>query len=224
MPASEMPTQHKVKLGDCMSSLTKRYGFGHHAAIFDDGANAALKGKRPNPNVLAENDDVTIPDLKAKEETVATEKQHKFTLKTPKALLRLVLQDDAAAAVAGKKYKLTIDGKTTFEGATPGDGKIEHPIEADAKAAQLELWLVEGAGIDGYLFHFDLGALEHESQVRACQARLINLGFDTGGVGGVLDDRTKDAVRGFQKKNGVTVNGNLDAATQTKLRQIHEGA
>lgn len=219
-----MPTQHKVKLGDCMSSLTKRYGFGHHSAIFDDGANAALKAKRPNPNVLAENDDVTIPDRKVKEETVNTAASHKFTVKTPKALLRLVLEDDAGAAVAGKKYRLTIDGKAKFEGVTPGDGKVEHPVDADAKAADLELWLVEGEGIDGYLLRFDLGALEHESQVRACQARLLNLGFDTGGVGGALDDRTKDAVRGFQKKHGVTENGALDAATQAKLRQIHEGA
>lgn len=219
-----MPTSHTVQLGDCFGSLAKRYGFGDHKAIYDDGANSALKTSRPNPNVLVENDVVSIPDRVLKEETVATEAQHKFQVKTPKTLLRLVLEDDDGAAIADKKYKLTIDGTTVFEGKTAADGKVEHPIEADAKKAALELWLKEDAGIDGYLFDLDLGALEHESSTRACQARLINLGYDCGGTGGTVDDATKDALRGFQKKNALTENGTLDAATKDKLRVKHEGA
>lgn len=219
-----MPTSHTVQLGDCFGSLAKRYGFGDYKALYDDGANAALKGKRPNPNVLAENDVVSVPDKVVKEETVATEAQHKFQVKTPKTLLRLVLEDDDGAALGDKKYKLTIDGKTVFEGKTAADGKIEHPIEADAKSADLELWLKEGAGIDGYLLKLELGALEHESATRACQARLINLGYDCGGTGGTVDAPTKDALLGFQKKNGLPENGTLDAATKDKLRVKHEGA
>jgi hypothetical protein len=219
-----MPTSHTVQLGECMGSLAKRHGFSDHKALYDDGANATLKSDRPNPNVLAEGDVVTIPDKAEKKQSVATGAQHKFTLKRLKTLLRIVMQDEAGTALASKKYRLTIDGGEPLEGATAGDGKIEHPIDAAARSAELELWLKEGEGIDGYLFRLELGSLEHESSTRGCQARLINLGFDCGGMGGTLDAPTHDALRGFQKKNGLTENGNLDAPTRTKLRQLHEGA
>lgn len=219
-----MPTTHTVQLGECMGSLAKRYGFSDYKALYDHGSNATLKSQRPNPNVLAEGDTVTIPDKTAKTQSVATGAQHKFVLKRLKTLLRIVVRDDAGTALSGKKYRLTIDGGEPLEGTTAGDGKIEHPMGADARRAELELWLKEGEGIDGYLFRLELGALEHESSTRGCQARLINLGFDCGGMGGTVDDPTRDALRGFQKKNGLTESGNLDAATRTKLRQLHEGA
>ncbi len=218
-----MPTTHTVRLGDCIGSLAKQYGFGDPKTILDDGANATLKTQRPNPNVLAENDAVSIPDREVGELEKPAGAQHRFKLKVPSTLLRIVVQDDAATALADKKYKLTV-GAAVFEGKTPADGKIEHPIEADAKTGTLELWLKEGDGIEGFSFPLELGSLEHESKDRACQARLLNLAFECGGTGGALDDATKDALRGFQKANGLTVNGTFDAPTRDKLRILHEGA
>lgn len=218
-----MPTSHTVRLGDCFGSIAKQNGFADHKTLFDDGANSALKTSRPNPNVLAENDVVQVPDRETKEADAATGSMTKFKVKVLSTLVRVVVQDDAGAAISGKKYKLTV-GAAVFEGSTPGDGKIEHPIEADATSGTLELWLKEGDGIDGYKVDLELGSLEHESKDRACQARLLNLGFECGGTGGTIDDATRDALRGFQKKNGLTANGNLDAATRDKLRVVHEGA
>lgn len=217
-----MPT-HTVQPGDCMGSLAKRNGFGDYRALYDHGPNATLKSNRPNPNVLAEGDVVTIPDRASRRAEVAAGAEHRFVLKRLKTVLRIVVQDEAGTALSGKTYRLTVDGGEPFEGSTPGDGKIEHPIQADARTAELELWLKEGEGLDGFLFRVDLGSLEHESSNRGCQVRLLNLGFDCGGTGGTVDDRTQDALRGFQKKNGLTESGNLDAATRTKLRQLHEG-
>ena len=219
-----MPTSHTVQLGECMGSLAKRYGFSDYKMLYDHGPNATLKQDRPNPNVLAEGDVVIIPDKTSKAEIVATGTQHSFVLKRLKALLRIVVQDDAGTALSRKKYRLTIDDGEPLEGSTAEDGKIEHPIEADARCAKLELWLKEGESIDGYLFLLELGSLEHESSTRGCQARLLNLGFDCGGTKGTVDDPTHDALRGFQKKNRMRENGRLDAATRAKLRQLHEGA
>ncbi|MBK8254162.1 MAG: peptidoglycan-binding protein [Polyangiaceae bacterium] len=218
-----MPSTQTARLGDCVGSLAKQNGFADYKKIYDDPANATLKTNRKNPNVLAEGDSVTVPDRELKEVDADAGKSHKFKVKVLETLLRIVVQDDAAAAIADKKYKLTV-GTATFEGKTPADGKIEHPIEGDAKTGTLELWLKEGDGIEGFKFDLELGSLEHESKDRACQARLINLGFDTGSTSGTLDDATKDAIRGFQKKNSITVNGNLDNATRDKLRTLHEGA
>jgi hypothetical protein len=217
-----MPTSHTVRLGDCFGGLAKQYGFSDYKKLYDDPANATLKTNRPNPNVLAESDVVSVPDRTPKEEEKEAGAEHKFKVKLPAALVRIVVQDDAGAAIADKKYKLVV-GAATFEGKTPADGKIEHPIEADAKTGTLELWLKEGDGIEGFKFDLELGSLEHPSKDRACQARLVNLGFECP-ISGTIDDPTKDALRGFQKKNSLTVNGNLDAATRDKLRVVHEGA
>jgi hypothetical protein len=218
-----VPTSFTVSLGDCIGSLARQSGFPDHTKIYDDGANATLKADRPNPNVLAEGDVVSVPDLVVKQAAAAADAKHGFKAKLPAALLRVVVQDDAGTAIAGKKYKLTV-GAAVFEGKTAADGKIEHPIAPDAKAGTLELWFKEGAGIDGLKIDLELGSLEHESKDRACQARLLNLGFDCGGTGGTVDDATKAALRGFQKQASIPINGNLDAATRDKLRVLHEGA
>ncbi|MEZ4298384.1 MAG: peptidoglycan-binding domain-containing protein [Polyangiaceae bacterium] len=218
-----MPTPHNVRLGDCIGSLAKQYGFADYKKIYDDAANATLKNDRKNPNVLAEGDTVQVPDKAPKEADALAGTAHKFKVKVLETLVRIIVQDDTGAAIADKKYKLTV-GAATFEGKTAADGKIEHPIDAGEKNGTLELWIKEGAGIDGLKMDLELGALEHESKDRACQARLLNLSFECGGTGGALDDATKAALRGFQKANGLTVNGNLDNATRDKLRTIHEGA
>lgn len=218
-----MPTSHTAQLGDCIGSLSKLYGFATHKTIYNDGANAALKGHRPNPNVLAEGDVLSIPDKVPKDVQAAAGTVQKFKVDVLETLLRIVVQDDQGTALGAKKYKLTV-GAQAFEGKTLPDGKIEHPIEADDTAATLELWLKVEPGIDGLLFHLELGSLEHESKDRACKARLMNLAFECGSLTGTLDDATRDAIRGFQKKNSITVNGTLDAATRNMLRQNHEGA
>lgn len=218
-----MPTSHQVRLGDCIGRLAKRHGFADYRKIYDDPANAGLKSSRPNPNVLAEGDRVTIPDRTLKDESGQTEARHRFQLKTGETLLRIRLEDEGGAALSGRKYKLTV-GTAEFEGSTPGDGQIEHPIDADLSAGTLEIWLKEAEGVGPLLVPLELGALEHESNDRACQARLLNLNFDCGPLDGVVGTRTRAALRGFQKRHGLTVNGNLDAATRDKLRQSHEGA
>jgi len=218
-----MATAHTVALGDCIGSLARQHGFGDHAKIYDDGANAKLKADRPNPNVLAEGDVVQIPDLAPKEVAAAADGEHRFTARLPAAKFVLVVQDDAGTALPNLKYKLTV-GAAVFEGKTAGDGRIEHPIAPDASAGTLELWTKEGAGIDGMSLALELGSLEHESKDRACQARLLNLGFDCGGTGGTVDAATHGALRGFQKLAKLPTNGQLNAATRTELRKRHEGA
>lgn len=214
---------HTVSKGDCMLSIARQYKFCDYKSIYDDSSNAELKKKRKNPNVLARDDVVSIPDKKPKEFSAATKKTHSFTVKKLEAKLIIMLEDDSGSGLGGKKCKLTVDGKKVFEGKTPGSGKLEADIEPDAKRGELLLWLSEETGIDGYRFRLDLGALEHESTVRGAQARLVNLGYNCT-VTGTLDDATKDAVRGFQKSKGLTVNGNLDKATTDKLRIAHDGA
>jgi hypothetical protein len=218
-----MPKTLSVKLGDCIASVCRENGIADYARVYGDGANAALKAKRPNPNALAEGDEVVVPDPTPKSISVATGKVHRFTIATVKITLKISVVDQAGAGVGGLKYELAV-GKVTQKGTTGGDGLIEHPISAADRAGTLRLWRKDDAGIDGYLIPLEIGSLEHESVDRACQARLLNLGFDCGGVTGTIDAPTHDALRGFQKKAGIPVNGRLDTSTRDKLRAAHEGA
>jgi hypothetical protein len=221
-----MPTTYTVTLGDCLSSLSKASGFVDIGVIYNDGSNADLKTNRANPNVLVVGDSVSVPDRTPKQFDATTGVASKFTVATLKTNLILVLTDETGAAIAGKKFSLAVDGDDDgkLEGTTGSDGTIQMKIAADAAAAELTLFLVEGDGIDGYLVKLDLGQLEHESVVTGAQARLMNLGFDCGGVSGTVDDPTKDAIKGFQTANGMTASGALDDDTNNKLRQLHEGA
>lgn len=222
-----MPVNHSVIEGECISSIARNASFRDYKLIYDHGDNAQLKTDRPNPNVLAIGDVVKIPDLeRGKEVDGATSQRHRFRItgKKLETLLRVVVQDHEGTALSGKRYSLVIDGGEPLEGSTGGDGKIEHDIEADASRGELTLWLQEAEGIDGYLFPIVLGALHHESNDAAAKTRLINLGYDCGGDSATIDEATHTAVRGFQKDKTLTVNGNLDDATKTRLRELHEGA
>ena len=46
-----MPKQHKVRQGECISSIAIRYGFAPDT-IWQDGSNAALRSLREDKNVL----------------------------------------------------------------------------------------------------------------------------------------------------------------------------
>src|SRR4051812_30971694 len=199
---------HTVQLGDCIASLSDANGFGDYKTVYDDGANAALKASRPNANVLAAGDTVVIPEVVPKAIPLPTGKTHTLVVAKITTVLRIVIQDHKGTALAGLPYELKV-GASSFAGNTPADGKIEHPVPPGAKAGTLQLWKKQEPGIDGYLFPLELGSLEHESVDRACQARLLNLGFDCGGTGGAVDARTHEALRGFQKGAGLPENGNL---------------
>jgi peptidoglycan hydrolase-like protein with peptidoglycan-binding domain len=51
---------------------------------------------------------------------------------------------------------------------------------------------------------------------------LKNLGFYGGAVSGRIDTKTSEAVKAFQKKNGMTDSGTIDDAVRNKLRDLHD--
>lgn len=67
---------------------------------------------------------------------------------------------------------------------------------------------------DGYLLLKE-GASGLE--VRKLQGRLAELGYYAGGVDGIYSEATTDAVKAFQRNNGLSGDGQAGAQTQTKL-------
>jgi hypothetical protein len=125
-------------VGDCFSSIAASQGLPSYHDVYDDGANADLKKKRPNPNMLVAGDVVTVPDLGKQKTGLATTLKHKFVVKPKqKVRLRILLVDKDDKGVS-KPYKLTIAG-TVSSGTTGADGLIEVIVDPSATAGSLLL-------------------------------------------------------------------------------------
>lgn len=215
-----MPTTHQVRQGECLSSIAARYGFADWKAIYEHADNAELRKKRPNPNVIHPGDRVTIPDRELKEVGCATGAVHRFVVKAQPTRLKIRFRDAEGKGYADRKYQLVV-GARTLEGRTDGDGLVDQPVPAHEARGELTVWL-HGEDTDGYKLSLDLGALDPPEEISGAQARLVNLGFDGVEVSGALDDGTREALRAFQEKHGLTVSGALDEATIAELRKQHE--
>jgi hypothetical protein len=217
-----MPQNYKVKQGDCLSSIAKTYGFPDYKVIWDDGANAELKQKRKNPNILFPGDIVVIPDLDLKQVDKAVEQTHNFVLDLGTVKLQLIIKDDEDKPYANCKYDLKV-GEKTFTGNTDGSGKIQQEIPADASSGEVAIYQKSGETESVItVFALELGHLDPVTEASGVQARLNNLGFFCGKVDGIIGPMTEEALKAFQEKNGLTITGSADAATKNKLAQLHD--
>jgi hypothetical protein len=200
-----MPILKTIEQGDCISSISEEHGF-FWSTVWNHADNAELKELRKDPNALLEGDVVAIPDKTAKEESCATEQKHKFKRKgvPAKVKIRMMLDDQPRK---NEPYKLCIDGKWS-EGSTDGDGYIEADIPADAKQGELRL----GSGKDIDIFQLGFGTLDPQDTESGAEDRLLGLGYD-------LSDGLEEALKAFQSKEKLTVNGQLDETTQNKLKE-----
>jgi hypothetical protein len=202
-----------VKQGDCMASIAIHTGF-FWKTLWDLPENSSLKGKRKDPYVLLPGDVVVIPDVRLRIEERPTDSTHKFVRKGVPEKLRVVVLDDGEQPIAGSKYTLEIDGKSS-DGVTGSDGVIEHPIRPNACQAHL----IVGEGDSRREYKLNLGHMDPIDTISGQQARLFNLGFYDGPVNGKPNGQMRTGVMMFQKKNHMEATGDCDAATQDKLKQ-----
>jgi N-acetylmuramoyl-L-alanine amidase len=207
-----MAETYYVQQGDCINSIAAAYG---HLpdTIWNDGNNAQLKQLRKDPDVLREGDLVYVPDLRYKQVDAATEKTWVFKRKAIpiKLHVRLAIDDEP---LRNEAYQLLIDGHT-YDGKTDGNGMISVDIPPNAA----EGWLQ----VRGRRFPLQLGTLDPVDTVRGAQARLNQLGFNAGDLTDALNDQTRAALTAFQHKYALQESGELDAATQDKLKTLFGG-
>lgn len=82
----------------------------------------------------------------------------------------------------------------------------------------LVCFLVAASLIAGNMFTEALSKIgSRGSEVRKIQTKLKNWGYYTGSVDGIYGTKTRDAVKYFQRKNGLTVDGIAGPATLAKM-------
>jgi N-acetylmuramoyl-L-alanine amidase len=203
----------KAGRGDCISSLALRTGH-FWDTLWNHNANAELKRRRGDPNVLMAGDAVFIPDKRPREETGAIDQQHKFLRRGEPSVLRLTVQDNGRP-VANAPYELSIDGASR-SGTTGAQGEIVENITGRAQRAELVVTATSGKV---YRFVLSLGAVDPVTTRRGVCQRLRNLGYNCREHAG--DQELEMAVRAFQRDNSLPDNGIVDDATRTKLKEKH---
>lgn len=113
-------------------------------------------------------------------------------------------------------YALRVGGESV-EGQTDPDGVLQAEIPLNAHQATLR--------IAGRVWTVAIGHLNPMDEVgddaSGVQGRLRNLGYDVGAIDGALGPRTRAAIRAFQERNSLAVDGECTPALIAKLKEIH---
>lgn len=200
-----------VAEGDCISSLADARGLNWQTLWKH---NRDLRALRKNPNALQPGDEVLIPAKRPRIEECPTDQLHKFVLNGVPAKFRLILErfDEP---LANKPYTLAVDGQV-HNGTTDSEGLLEISLTPGAISGHLVL------PEEDLEYDLSFGELDPSDTNSGAQARLANLGFHQGGISGVFDDDTRDAILMFQTTHRLPATGELDDHTVLELEQRHD--
>ncbi len=213
--------EHVVRPGEYLSKIAKEHGFTDYLTIWNHPANAGLKARRHNPNVLLEGDTVRIPVRQTKEEARATENRHRFVANRKPLMLRLALEDAFLKPLANTACELTIKGQT-IKLVSDGKGKIEHEIPPDAQEASLVIKDPQ-ASFNGLVIPILIGHLDPIDTPSGQKARLNNLGYFAGPLDQEDEALFRSAVEEFQCEHlgKADVDGIVGPKTQAKLKAVY---
>jgi N-acetylmuramoyl-L-alanine amidase len=215
-----MSTPHYVSPGECLSSIASDYGFDDWKVIYNYAENADFRQLRPNPNIIYPGDLLYIPDFDSGSQSGSTEQTNVFGIESSTTLLRIVIMDTKNQPVAGKRYTLEIPGVAPIDATTGGDGMVETEIPPTADDGILTVWH-NGAAAPPIIWRLAIGELDPLETVSGQQARLNNLGFDSGPVDGIKGPLTEAAIKRFQTKYAPPVDGVVGPITRGKLKDVY---
>lgn len=189
--------------------------------LYDDPANAELKKRRPNPNVLYPGDLVAIPEPKPMTAQRPTGDLHEFAFEREQVRLKVQLMSLDGKALANQDYQLTVDGEER-SGTTDASGLVDEPVEVGKKMALLKVTVPAGDETRELTWQLNLGSLDPITTTSGLQARLAHLHYYTGAIDGNFGPLTRDAVSVFQQCADLDATGVPDEATQNELEKQHD--
>lgn len=205
---------HIVEQGEYLSLIGDRYGTSWQR-IWNHPANEDIRNRRKSPNILHPGDELKIPDIEIREESVRTGVAHRFILERKPQIFRLVLRDSFDQPMEGMEYELEIPGHDPIKKETGADGLIEAEIPKGVSKIKMNAL--------GKEFDIEVGSLDPVAHLTGVQQRLKNLNFDCGSVDADLGPKTRSALIRFQRWVGLPPSGLADEATRKGLEEHHEG-
>jgi N-acetylmuramoyl-L-alanine amidase len=197
--------QHTVQQGECISSLAQENGL-FWETIWNHPENTSLKQLRQDPNVLFPGDVVFIPEKTIKEESRSTDSIHCFKRKgvPAKFKVRLAINDQP---LAGKNCRICIDDRWE-EGKTDSNGFVTGTIPPNAQRGKI---MVQN-GNSQLIFEFQFGTVDPIETEEGIRGRLMNMGYSA-------QTDLPSSIRAFQEKEGLTVTGELDETTRSRIKE-----
>jgi hypothetical protein len=228
-----MPIRHILQAGECLQSLAWMRGFAAAKTIYDAPENAALRKKRSSPAAVTVGDEVFVPDPRKHEVSLPTGEVHRIVVKSPRAMVRIEVRDEAGEPLASKPYLLVIGGKK-LEGTTTGEGVVEQPVPLDATDGTLIVHDKSSKDEGRWSWRLTIADLAAPETRRGVSQRLANLGYWGAGDPEDQDDATPAAVgepaprdplvlalRAFQHDEKLDESGRLDDDTRARLVERH---
>lgn len=202
-----MAKQHKVKQGECITSIADKYGL-FWETVWNHAENSELKQQRKDPNVLQAGDIVHIPDKELKEEDCAAEQRHRFRKKGIPAMLKVRIMADNEP-LSDKPYTLYIDDRLIKEGTTDSEGFVEAPIPPNAREGTIRV--VDGE--NRLIFPVSLGTVNPIDTDEGVAGRLHDLGYPA-------DEDIRGSIQSFQEDNDLEPTGEMNDETREKLGEV----
>jgi len=225
---------YKVEQGDRLPSIGRDKGFLRWQTIWNFKGNADLRKLRGTAHILLPGDEVSIPSKLSREAEVPGGTAE-YVVQTAAEVLRVRFAGVTSTEAHPVTYKATPDTGGAIEGILPDNRKLEIDLPPDTTKVHVELSRKEdGADAQGgdgdasgeekpfISYDFTVGGLDPASEVSGVQARLLNLGFYTGGITGNLDDDTRAAISHFRWAKLRDRKEDMDEGFLAALNKTHE--
>ncbi|MEL7500061.1 MAG: peptidoglycan-binding protein [Planctomycetota bacterium] len=215
--------EHEVKPGDCLSKIAVEYGLTWEQ-IWNDAANASLRSKRKDPNILMPGDIVSVPAKKKKKKNKSTGQKHNFKRKKEQSKLSLRLLFDGEP-IQNQPCRLEVGNQKPRQGSINGNGDvtIEGETEFTLHSSVTFAKLFVGEAPDETMYRLYIGHLNPYDEDSGMQQRLNNLGFRCGAADGIVGPKTRAAIKRFQREHQLKIDGEPSDSIKEKLKQEHEG-
>ncbi len=209
---------HVVRQGEYVDRLAFMYGF-DAAKVWDDGANAELKAKRGNPNLLYPGDLLQIPTAPRKGAPLSKGTTNAYSVRVPRTKLSILFQE-GDHALANEPYVVQGLG-VPLEGKTGSDGAVD--LEVPVHTRELIVTFTNR----GVSYPVRIGNMDPIDEPMGVRKRLEQLGyydvFD-GDAGSETEEneRLAAALSAYQEAKGLPRTGEADGATRVALIADHK--
>jgi hypothetical protein len=215
-----VPIRHLVKTGDCLLSIAGTHGFHDWEAIWKLPDNDELRERRTDATVLAEGDEVFLPDPAPKVVVVDTNQRHRIVISLPPTAVRAQVLHLDGKPIADCKCLLQF-GDQKVERQTDADGWFEAEVPCLEERLVLTLHLTGDTAGPRYAWRLYAGHLNPVESASGVRQRLTNLGYWP------LDEEDEGALpyglRAFQEDHDLDASGEANDETRAKLKEAHGG-
>lgn len=199
-----------IRQGDYLTRLAFRFGFDADE-VWNAPENEALRRARPNREMLAPGDVLSIPDAPREGPALRVGSNNRYRARVPVVPVKLRLRD-GDQALANEPYR--VDGlPRPVSGQSNGQGEIELEVPVTSREVQVTLTNRHTT------VPVRVGDLDPPTTGSGARQRLDHLGYYRTQTNSPEDDAR--AIRLLQRERGLPETGELDPATRDALSQAH---